>query len=223
MNGGLDAPSADAAALRAKLLALARTMPAPTRAEVVRRRWLGAVVLSLFPLALFHAWGGLRGGPRPSLLILETAGGAALIAIAATAAALSRGGAMLGRSRHWLLAVAVLTPLSLLAYKLSISAGYSDMVVEWPERPGFRCLLLSSALTAMPLLGALFLLRRSDPVHPGLLGLALGAALGACSWVLVDLWCPVAHLQHLLLGHTLPLLIAAALGALIGRCVLSPR
>ena len=39
---------------------------------------------------------------------------------------------------------------------------------------------------------------------------------------LVDLWCPVAYLPHVLLGHILPLAIAAAFGAWAGRRLLPP-
>jgi hypothetical protein len=39
-------------------------------------------------------------------------------------------------------------------------------------------------------------------------------------WVLVDLWCPVAYLPHLLLGHVLPLALAVGAGAMLGRFVL---
>jgi hypothetical protein len=35
--------------------------------------------------------------------------------------------------------------------------------------------------------------------------------------VLMDLWCPVAHPQHLLLGHLLPIAALAALGAWAGH------
>jgi len=39
----------------------------------------------------------------------------------------------------------------------------------------------------------------------------------------VDLWCPVASVPHLLLGHVLPLGILAAVGALLGDALLSLR
>jgi hypothetical protein len=39
----------------------------------------------------------------------------------------------------------------------------------------------------------------------------------------VDLWCPVAYVPHLLLGHVLPLFVIAGAGALLGQAVLSLR
>ena len=60
----------------------------------------------------------------------------------------------------------------------------------------------------------------SDPVHPRALGLALGVAAGAAAAVLVDLWCPVGHVPHLLTGHVAPMLLLGGLGALLGTRVL---
>jgi hypothetical protein len=37
---------------------------------------------------------------------------------------------------------------------------------------------------------------------------------------LVDLWCPVGYVPHLLLGHVLPIAILSLAGALIGGRVL---
>ena len=45
----------------------------------------------------------------------------------------------------------------------------------------------------------------------------MGFAAGACAWVAVDLWCPVACVPPLVLGHLLPLLVLAGAGALLGR------
>jgi hypothetical protein len=45
-----------------------------------------------------------------------------------------------------------------------------------------------------------------------LLGAAIGAAAGAWSWTLTDLWCPVAYVPHLLLGHVLPVALLAIAG-----------
>jgi hypothetical protein len=40
------------------------------------------------------------------------------------------------------------------------------------------------------------------------------------SSVLIDLWCPVSYLPHLLVGHVLPIAVLAAAGAAIGRRLL---
>ena len=45
-----------------------------------------------------------------------------------------------------------------------------------------------------------------------------GAGLGSA--LLVDLWCPVSYVPHLLLGHVLPIVILSVAGGLIGGRVL---
>ena len=42
------------------------------------------------------------------------------------------------------------------------------------------------------------------------------------TWMLVDLWCPVAYVGHLLLGHVLPIAVFATIGAAAGS-LLSAR
>jgi hypothetical protein len=65
--------------------------------------------------------------------------------------------------------------------------------------------------------------RRSDPTHPRLSGAAIGAAVGAFTWVFVDLWCPVAYVPHLLLGHILPLVATTVAGAWLGGLAIGLR
>ena len=99
---------------------------------------------------------------------------------------------MLGRSTASLVTLIVATPLALLAWKVGVTVPFGpQMLAPWPTRPGFLCLWLSLAM-AVPLLVAFVAVRRrSDPVHPGLAGAALGVTAGVAAGTLVDLWCPV--------------------------------
>jgi hypothetical protein len=129
---------------------------------------------------------------------------------------------MLGRSGSWLLCGIALIPLGLFVWKVGCSLAFGDPMTEWLERPGLKCLSLSLLVAAGPLL-AFLAARRSAPVHPALNGAAIGVASGACAWVALDLWCPVASVPHLLLGHVLPLCVLAGMGALLGQALLSLR
>lgn len=129
---------------------------------------------------------------------------------------------MLGRSRRSLLYGSALIPIGLLAWKVLWSLAFEYPMVAWPERPGLRCLSLSLLIAIGPLL-AFLAVRRTAPVRPALNGAAMGVAAGSCAWVVVDLWCPVASVPHLLLGHVLPLCILAVIGALLGNALLSIR
>lgn len=217
--------------LRARVLAAAASRPSPTRGQVRARNLALLVSGIVVPLIVFHSWGGMRPGGtngdqsmlRPDALILETAGGAASIALVVAIVALRRGRSMLGRTGSALLAVAVLTPVALFAWKYFVSAAYPGMTVEWPARIGLRCLRLSCMTAAWPLAAFVMTRSGSDPTHPRLTGAAIGAAIGAATWVFVDLWCPVAYVPHLLLGHLLPLLLTTLVGWWLGGAVIALR
>jgi hypothetical protein len=205
------------AQLRAKVIEQARQEAAPTRSELFARNALLAVVITVAPVSIFLAMGGVRAAPRPTALVLETALGSALLALLVLAAGLGRGRSMLGRPRAWLVSVVLFAPLSLLAWRVFTSSQYPDMMRAWSERPGLRCFLLSCAMSAVPLAGVLWMRRGSTPANPRLTAAAYAAAVGAAVWVLVDLWCPVGYVPHLLLGHVLPMTLFMSLSALFGR------
>jgi hypothetical protein len=209
--------------VRTKLLERVRATPRPSRAQFrIRSLLLFALALSL-SAGLFYWRGGLRQEPRPTALVLETAIGALAIASVAWWTAIGRGGSMVGRPARALLAVATLTPVALFAWKVIWSGLDAGMMEAWPERPGFRCLYLSLGTGLWPLVAMLLLRRGSDPNHPAVTGAAMGVAAAACAWVFIDLWCPVAYVPHLLLGHVLPVVVLGTLGALLGPFVLRVR
>jgi hypothetical protein len=209
--------------VRQRLLAAVASEPAPTQRAVQRRGWLTLAVSAVLALAIFAHFGGIRIYDRPGLLVVWTCLGWGIAAGVAAAVGVARGRAMLGRSTASLAMLVALTPLVLLAWKVGVTVPFGpQMMVPWPGRPGFRCLALSLAMAA-PLLGALLVLRRrSDPVHPAVAGAAFGITAAITAGALVDLWCPVAYLPHVLLGHILPLLLVAGFGAWAGRRLLPP-
>ncbi|HYQ31157.1 MAG TPA: NrsF family protein [Polyangiaceae bacterium] len=218
-TSGVSTGSADAQ-LRARVIALSAREASPTRAQLSLRHRIVLGIVMLVPLLMFIAWGGIRIGPRPERLVLQTALGSAVLAAGFAIVGIGRGRSMLGRPRAWLLTQVLLTPALLFGWRVLSSARYPNMMVQWLDRPGFRCFTLSLVLALVPLLGVLWLRRGSDPLHPHLTGAASGAAVGAGVWVLVDLWCPVSYLPHLLLGHVLPLLLLITLAALLGSRII---
>jgi hypothetical protein len=217
-------PSQDPApALRRRVLAAIRAEPAPTRQTVRRRAWLLIGLGITVALAIFVQLGGIKRYDRPRMLVVGTCLGWSVIASAAAWIGVARGSSMLGRSTASLVTLIVATPLALLAWKVGVTASFGpQMLAPWPARPGFRCLWLSLVM-AVPLLVAFVAVRRrSAPVHPGLAGAALGVTAGVAAGTLVDLWCPVGFVPHVLLGHILPLFVVAALGAWAGRRFLGP-
>ena len=226
------------AELRARVLAAAAAEPSANRDAVrVHNGWLAlvAVASGLCAFAVFAAlvsdgrWIGLGGdvspslhSERPLLLVAATAGGAFAIAAAVVRLALTRGRSMLGRSRESLVAAAVSAPIVLFAWKMLCSFAFDYTMIEWPDRAGFRCFALTLAVAIGPL-ASFLAIRRYAPLRPALNGAIVGVAAGACSWVAVDLWCPVAYVPHLVFGHLLPIFLLAAFGAVAGGGYLSPR
>lgn len=198
--------------------------PSPPRPVVRRRAW-GWVALSVaLAGGVFLAYGGLRegGAPRPALEIVATTLGAALIAGFGLWLTLGQR-SMLSRSAGALVATAVGIPLALLAWKIAWSASFPGGLAPWPGRVGWPCLQISLLTAITPALALLLSRRASEPRHPRLLGAALGAVAGAFAWVVTDLWCPVGHVPHLLLGHVLPVALFIGVGALLGGACLAVR
>jgi len=209
------------ARLRARIIERSAREPSPTRAQFSLEQRVVLSLVVLVPLLVFLASGGIRVGPRPERLVIATALGSAILATGVAIVGIGRGRSMLGRPRALLFTQVLLTPAVLFGWRALLSACYPKMTLEWVERPGLRCFTLSILLACVPLVGLLWLRRGSDPLHPRLTGAAFGAASGAGAWVLVDLWCPVGYVPHLLVGHVLPLLVLIALSALIGSRVIA--
>jgi hypothetical protein len=204
--------------IKERVLAALRTEPAPTR-NAVRRRWeLVLGICAAIALTIFFQFGGVQSYDRPGLLVALTCFGWSAATSAALWIGVARGRSMLGRSTASLVTLVVAAPLALLAWKVAVTVPFGpEMMAPWPTRAGLRCLGLSLAMAAPLLVAFVVVRRRSDPVHPGIAGAALGIAAGITAGTLVDLWCPVTYLPHLLLGHILPLLVAAMLGTWAGR------
>ena len=206
--------------LKQRILAAAASEASPTRRQRVVRTAIRAVSALGVSLLLFTLVGGVRLGPRPLELVAMTALGTAAIAALALFAAFGRGPSMLGPTRGRLLATVVIVPVAFLIWKVAASAGVPHMMEPWPTRPGLRCFAVTLLFAAGPLVVLCWERWGSDPVHPRALGLALGVGAGAAAAVLVDLWCPVGHVPHLLTGHLAPMLLLGGLGALVGTRVL---
>src|SRR5688572_17813886 len=208
--------------LKARIMEAARKQPAPTRREVMGRVTATLLSAVAVPVLAFIGFGAIRPGPRPWPLIIATAAGAFGIALAAVWTAFGRSGQMVGRARAKLLAMTIAAPATFVAWKMIWSEQYGQ-TEPWPDRPGFRCLAFTFLLAAWPFLALSSVRRESEPTHPRALGAALGVATGTCGAVLVDLWCPVAHPGHLLVGHVLPIVILGIVGVWVGDRILAIR
>lgn len=216
------APPPDPAADEAFLKSL-QAQPATTRRELRVRNVVLFTFAAGFVAEIFYWWGGMRAAPRPAYLVLETALGAACIAAVSTWALFGQRRSMLGRSAIFLGVAGLVTPFALFLWKILASSREPGMMDIWTTRAGFKCLRLSLEMGIFPLLAMALVRKNTDPNHPRLTGATLGVAAGACAWVFTDLWCPVAYVPHLLLGHVLPITVLAILGAALGHWLIGVR
>jgi hypothetical protein len=208
--------------LKERVFGSLSNVPAPTRAEVLRAQaWMcGWGVAGGF--VIFLLAGGVRWNERLPALMAITSLGTAGIGGGGMWLLFTRGRSVIGRSLPCLLATAVLSSVLVVGWRYGVSALYGR-IEPWPDRPGLRCLGLGVAIGVLPLLAALHAWRRTVPVSPVATGAAFGAGAGLGSALLVDVWCPVSFLPHLLLGHLLPIGLLALLGGTVGSRLLRIR
>jgi hypothetical protein len=87
---------------------------------------------------------------------------------------------------------------------------------------GVRCLFVATVVSVPALAILAAALRRAAAVSSRLRGAALGAAAGAWGGLAVFVFCPSGSLQHLLVGHVLPIAIFTSIGGIALTRALRP-
>ena len=212
--------------LRARVLAEARTEPAPTRAETRRsarrsrrssrrcRRWSLAYLLGLPPARVA---GAARGrdrrdrGSRRSPRRGARSRGAARCSAARAARSSASPSSRRSRSSSW----------AIVGDGARRGARARGGHVRGSTS---RVLRAHARLRARSVPRVRVRPARADPVQPRALGAALGAAAGAWGGAMIDVHCAVTTVEHLALGHALPIVLVSALvGALVGARVFGLR
>jgi hypothetical protein len=210
--------------IKARILAQVSATPSPTRDASRVYAWLILPSSVIVAAALFFAFNGPRHGQGRALwFYVASSAGWALVAALSVCGALLKGRSAIGRPRTWLLAVVIGTPAALFAMMFGFAVAHPEVTLVHPERLGLKCLGLTVAAAAFPLVALILLRRGSDPVHPVATGAALGAACGASAGVMVEMWCPVAAPRHVAIGHILPIFAMALVGALLGGRLIAMR
>jgi len=205
-----------------RILASISQIPAPTRRQLLRRQaWLVLAGVA-GALTLFAVEGGLRATGRPPSLVAWTSLGTACFAGTGMWFLFTRGRS--GIRRGWAVLVAgTLAPvIAFVVWRYGLGSLY-HLSSPWPTRTGYRCFAMSVATGGILLFAALMAWRHVDPMTPRATGAAFGAGAGLGSALLIDLWCPVSYVPHLLIGHVLPIAVLAAAGAAVGRWILGMR
>ena len=204
---------------RKRVLASVGGIAAPTRRELLRRQaWLIGVGV-VGALTLFWIEGGLRATGRPPSLVAWTSLGTSCFVGTGMWFLFTRTRA--GHRRGWaVLGLATLAPVvAFVLWRYGLGHLYA-LASPWPTRPGYRCFVMSVATGGILLFALLLAWRGVDPMSPRATGAAFGAGAGLGSALLIDLWCPVSYLPHLLIGHVVPIAVLAVAGAVVGRRIL---
>ena len=101
----------------------------------------------------------------------------------------------------------------------------------WPEAADdhapriahVACFVYSLLIASGPFAAMTWIRRGSDPVNPRLTAAAYGVAAGLLAGVLMDVHCAYADVEHIVLGHVLPVAGFAVLGWLLGERLLGVR
>jgi hypothetical protein len=208
--------------LKSRILLAAKETPSPTRPVSRAYTWLIAPSSIIAAAALYFAFSGTQhsAGRANWFYVASTLGWASVAALSMWGA-LGRGRSAVGRSRAWLIAFAAGTPTALFAMMFAMVAARPEVAL--PYKWGKWCFGLTLAAAAFPLLSLVLARRESDPVHPVATGAALGAACGASSGVMVEMWCPIAEPRHIAQGHILPIIVLTLLGAALGARFIAMR
>jgi hypothetical protein len=210
--------------LKNRILLAAKETPSPRRPVSLAYTWLIAPASIIAAAALYFAFSGTQhsAGRANWFYVASTLGWASVAALSMWGA-LGRGRSAVGRSRAWLIAFAAGTPAALFAMMFGMVVAHPEVTANNPSKWGWRCLGLTIAAAAFPLLSLILARRESDPVHPVATGAALGAACGACSGIMVEMWCPIAEPRHIAQGHILPIIVLTLLGAALGARFIAMR
>ena len=218
--------------LYGRIRASVGTTPAPTLRTGTKIVLALAVALLLAAIVVMTAsevvYGRLAVGldvdPQATSLLVSVLFLSVALTLGATAVVLSRGPRGLGPGA---------LPLALVAG--FVAPIFAWLVLESPVHAydaappivdispwGLRCLLIAGLVGAIVLTTFTAAMRRAVPVASRLRGTALGAVAGAWAGLAVFIFCPSSDIQHLLVGHVLPVLAFTLLGAAVLPRMLRP-
>ena len=191
--------------LRERVLATVAARPARTREQGRQRAvvlFATASVVAASPLVLH--------GPFV-LDDLGVAAGGLIVAVSCAIVALGRGPRLLGRSLPALLAAALAAPLARFVWLEHCPPG------QGPTATAFAC-FVRTLLSSAPLACAAWMVKaRSVIDHPIATGAALGACAAAFGAIVNDVSCAREGHAHIVVGHVVPVLVAALVGAFASR------
>jgi hypothetical protein len=214
--------------LYARVRSAVESTPAATTRTRTRIIAALAIVPALTTVFVLIASGFVYGQPAAGLDVDVASSAAALttlslligLALASTVFALWQGSSGLGIASMWLVSIAALVApvyaaLTVLQPLHSGAADHVSLTGVAISPWGLRCILVASVVGISVLAIFAVTLHRAVAVAVGLRGAALGAAAGSWAGLAVFAFCPSGELQHLLVGHVLPIVLLTLCGVRI--------
>lgn len=189
--------------------------PSPNRAQTRRRRWV-ALALSGTWLATHVIVYGVRQdlSSLPYAYVAVQLGLPVAVAVASLAIALRPGKLGLGVSLGTIVTLALLGPLSFWLSALGMPRP-AGVVGNANPSAALVCFDLTLLWSALPLLAAAFGLRRSFASRAVWRSALVGATAGLFSGAAINLHCTNGDPLHMVLGHGLPVVLGALVGAFV--------
>jgi hypothetical protein len=218
----MNSPTSLPPSLKARVLADISKTPAAPPGTYTKRLVLAVAVLFGW-LALVLIWKGLRKdvSELPSMYLIGSVVTSATAGGLLTYLGLTRGRAMLGAPPLLQIAGTLLVPMALGAWAMMVvgSGAHSLVPVTAANafQTGLHCDAFAMVFGVPILLGLLSVKRGMETSVPRFVGACLGAAAGAWAHLGMHLICPVSHTLHALVGHVLPAIPLALVGAVFGH------
>jgi hypothetical protein len=197
---------------------LRRSLPAAPTRRMARRRRMAALAVSVAWLLCHLLAFGIREdvSQLPASYIAAQVGLPILFGAACLIVALAPGRLGLGIGIGVVSTMAVLGPLSFWLLALAMPVPHPPGASPFGFWLGsLLCLDITLAWAAAPLLLLALSLRRSIAARATARSALVGAALGLLSGGAINLHCSNVAPWHMAIGHAVPVLIAALLGAFI--------
>lgn len=192
------------------------TRKSPTRTE--RKRSLGFVIAAaiIYQIAWVTFIEHRRDlGSNTSLLVLGVIV-PLVLGVVAFNAAVRRGTHGLGVSVEALRAAIIATPVLFTLASVVLASRMTDDSAPFWDR-AIRCMAVTCALTTPPMAMLTWVFRHAFVAASAWRSAALGVACGALGAATMGLACPHGEALHVIVAHGSMMIIAGALGALIGR------
>jgi hypothetical protein len=195
-----------------------RASTSPTRAEVRSRRLAGAALAVGWAAAMAGVLGVRPDAAQlPGTYLVLWCVAPALLAFAGMIVLSRSGRSGLGVRLGLVAALAVALPGALAVVALGLPTPPAAVAGPSFVRGLVVCLDMTLVGALPPLVLAVVVLRRAFPSAARWRGALVGAVAGLLSATAMNVHCPLVDPMHMLVGHAVPIVLAAGLGALLAH------